>query len=759
MRLFWLIVVFWLAVPDRGQACAPPDAALTSVPSKLLHQLKQDSSALLAAADAYSLAMEACYDGPMGPLELTPLVKKADAVAANMAALRLLAEDEVRDNELAFEDLLSSDLWGDIESLRVASAYGAAWGQLATAVRHIVADDKRKAMQRALAAMRFLTFEFKHPVLVQRAMYGLATAQIEAGDVANAKQTLGRLRQSLQHSVKQGGSADFKTAIDDFLARISAADYKPPVALFAPQEKPKTSDFSQANRDGAMRLARQALNEGRPAIEITALLQPIFGGNDTSALKDALAFLASDQLLLNAMDYEPGLSLRVMKESFRTGQYGQLVAAWRGVKAFHPHMPVALKRQVDYQMGVARLNKAEPKQAVAHLWAARQALTAGPMQARLDKLIALAQLSIDEPPTPARLELAMAFKDIPPPPPRLADDAPPSLDAILALRARVVLARAAAEKKDWAAADETLTGIGPTMPGYALFLGMRVRLLAEAVRGRLAAGEALSDLQKTARGGMALYNLWTVADCPPGCLEGARLPVHRAAIELVLSGQLPSDDFGNAFGRFAEEGGDIRPLLNRAIGFLVTAQDSNRLMALLEPADEAAAAQVLGFWKAYLTGLEKTQSLAPHYDWLALGLPDLQGRPQAVLLEALIAHDLAAARPAQALAHAETLARYFPRRPSAWFMRAAALQANQRGVEAARALSALARRTPADDPVGMGARLGLAAIFVELERVEQACAMRGKIFSRPTANSNWSAAMKAFPMLGDWHQVTKAACS
>lgn len=755
MRFILPILIFCLALTGRGHACAPPDAALTTVPSKLLHRLKKDSAPLLAAADTYSLVMEACYDGPMGPLELTPLIKQANAVAANMAALRILAEDEVRDNEMAYEDLLSSELWGDIESLRVASAYGAAWGELAVAVRHIAANDKRKAMRGALATMRSLTFEFKHPVLVQRAMYGLATAQVESGDVTNAKQTLQRLRQSL----RQGGAPDFKNAIDDFHARITAPDYTPPVALFAPRQKAQALKMSDPQRASALRLARQALTEGRPAVEITALLRPIFSGADTSAIKDAFKFLASDQLLLNAMDFEPGPSLQVMKRAFGTGHYGQLLAAWRGVKAFHPHMPVGLKRQVDYQLGVAWLNRGELKQAIAHLWAARQAVRPGPMQERIDKLIALAQLSIDEPPTPARLELARAFKDIPPPPPRLANDLAPSLDALLGLRARVVLARAAAEKQDWVAADKTLTGIGPTMPGYALFLGMRVRLLAEAVRSRLAAGEAVVNLNKTARGALSLYNLWLAADCPPGCLRGARLPVHRAAIELTLSAQLPSRDFGNAFGRFAEEGGDIRPLLNRAFGFLVTAQDDLRLMALLEPADEAEAAQVLGFWKAYLAGLTKTKNLAEHYDWLALGLPDLQGRPQAVLLESLITHDLASARPVEALAHAETLARYFPRRPSAWFMRAAALEANQRGVEAARALSALARRTPADDPVGIGARLGLAAVFVKLERIEQACAMRGKIFSRPTANTNWSAAMKAFPMLGDWHQTTKAACS
>jgi hypothetical protein len=111
------------------------------------------------------------------------------------------------------------------------------------------------------------------------------------------------------------------------------------------------------------------------------------------------------------------------------------------------------------------------------------------------------------------------------------------------------------------------------------------------------------------------------------------------------------------------------------------------------------------------------------------------------------------------LALAEELASAFPRRPSAWFLRAATLQSNARGLEAARALSSLARRTPADDPVGMGARLGLAALFVGLERVEQACAMQTKIFSRAQAQANWKEAVTAFPILQGWQKTTQGACS
>ena len=85
------------------------------------------------------------------------------------------------------------------------------------------------------------------------------------------------------------------------------------------------------------------------------------------------------------------------------------------------------------------------------------------------------------------------------------------------------------------------------------------------------------------------------------------------------------------------------------------------------------------------------------------------------------------------------------RRLGSW--RAAALQANQRGLEAARALSSLAQRTPSDDPVGMGARLGLAALFVDLERGAQACAMREKIFSRPQAGATLARCQTGFPAL------------
>lgn len=752
------------SVPDLAnpaRACEAPPALLLVAPEKLLAALGEDSAPYLAAADGYSIGMEACYDSAFGPLELAPFVRQASQVADNMAALRKLAEDNVRHNEVSFEELLSSDLWGDIESLRVAGAYGVAWGKLAAAVRHISAEEKAQAMQGALNAMQGLTFEFKHPVLVQRAMYGLATSQIEAGDLKTATETL----QRLQDSLKRGGAPSFTRAVDAFHARITSPDYRPPVALFSAQAD---ADFSQTGANSgvavgdAVNLARQAIRDTRPADEIVALLRPAFGG-DVENLKGALDLVARDQLLLDAMDYEPGLSLRVMRQAFATQKYGQIVSAWPGVKPFYSHMPTGLKRRVDYHMGVARLNLGEYKRAITHLLAARDDMRDGATADRLDKLIALAQLSFDKVPDTATLTLARAYKDVEIPtdtisPEKALAPAPPPLDVLLAMRARVVLARDATARKSWAEADKILTGIGPGTAAYPLFLGMRVRLLAEAIKARREQGETLESLAATARGAITLYQLWTRVDCPPGCLAGNRLAVHRAAIEIALSADLDSSKFGVAWGSFAEDGGDTRPLIGRALAYLVAKSDSERLTALLETPDEASAAFLLAHWKAYLKKPETRARFDVQYAWLTSDLETLQGRPRAVLLETLIDFDLAREKPEAALVLAEKLASEFPRRPSAWFLRAATLQANARGIEAARALSALAQRTPADDPVGMGARLGLAALFIGLDRTEQACAMQAKIFSRTQAQANWKEALTAFPILQTWHQTAQKTC-
>ena len=760
-RLMSLFV--FLLTPLTALACGAPPSLLTAAPPQLLRGLEKDSAVFLAAMDDYSIAMEACYDGPQGPLELAPHIKAANLLEANITAMRRLAEDKVRDDEFDYEALLSSPLWGDIEAMRVAAAYATAWGALAAAVRHISAEDKKQALDLAGKAMLQLTFEFKHPVLVQRAMYGLATAQIEGGRLAAAVATLTRLKQSLA----RGGDADFKISVDGFYARITAPGYQPPAPLFETAETPANESGARLALTGkagddAVKLARIALAEARPASEIIGILEPALRGTRTSA-RAALALIARDQLLLKAMDYAPGPSLQIMSRAFADGQYGQLVASWPDLKPYYPLLPDGLKRQVDYQMGVARLNLGDLVLALDHLRAARQATASGVEAVRLDKLIILARLSVDKPPEAALI--ALAKKHVRPlqkiEKQRAIDDPPPTpeeaLDDMLDLRARIVLARHAAAQADWTTADGYLTGIGPEQSAYQLFLGMRVRLLAEAVRGRLKKGESVKAVRSIARGGHILYRLWRDSDCLPGCPRSNRLAVHRAAFETALMGRLNSNAFGLAWGGFVDEGGDIKPFVGQALPYLVDKADGERLMAMLESDNEDLAAFTLGQWKSHLSARLKKPDFDGRYQFLS-ALADMQGRPRAVLLEALVEHDLTRAQPVEALIHAETLAANFPRRPSAWFWRAAALQANQRGLEAARALSSLAQRTPSDDPVGMGARLGLAALFVDLQRGAQACAMREKIFSRPQAAARWRDAAQAFPPLKDWQKTTDRYC-
>lgn len=759
-----LVIGTFMAVP-AALACGAPPALLTATPQKILSGLETDAAPYLAAMDEYSVAMEACYDGPLGPLELVPFVKAATQMSQSMADMRRMAEDRVRGNELDYETLLSSALWADIEAMRVAAAYANAWSALAVAVRHISAEDKKQALVEATKRMQQLTFEFKHPVLVQRAMYGLASTQIEGGRLASAKDTLTRLQQSLARA----GAPAFKKSVAAFYARITAPGYQPPTPLFSTTQNEEGAGQDRANpltgqpADDAVRLARVAVGEGRPADEIVALLEPALRGTPESA-RAALALMARDQLLLQAMDYAPGPSLRVMRRAFADGQYSQVVNSWPDLKPYYRLLPDGLKRQTDYQMGVARLNLGALVLAIDHLRAARALTPTGKQAERLDKLIVLARLSADKAPDAALVALAKKYrrkdkfievqKPIDAPPPTPAE----LLNDLLDLRARIVLARQAAQDADWAAADAYLTGIGPDEPAHRLFLGMRVRLLAEAVKGRQKAGESQKVVRITARGGHILYRLWRDSQCPPGCPVGNRLAVHQAALETAFLADLNSTAFGYSWAGFAEEGGDVRPFIPQALNHVVARGDGDRLLVLLEPADEELAAVTLAHWKKHLRGLVKKPDLDGHYGFLR-GLIDLQGRPQAVLLETLIEHDLARDKAAAALANAEILAANFPRRPGAWFWRAATLQANQRGLEAARALSSLAQRTPADDPVGMGARLGLAALFIEMERGTQACAMRQKIFSRPAAQARWRDAVTAFPLLKDWQGTADKHCS
>ena len=180
------------------------------------------------------------------------------------------------------------------------------------------------------------------------------------------------------------------------------------------------------------------------------------------------------------------------------------------------------------------------------------------------------------------------------------------------------------------------------------------------------------------------------------------------------------------------------------------------LIALLEPVDETQAKRILGAWKAYLRELQETDMDEARYVFLRDGLSELQGRPIANLYEALVQINLARNAPAEALRIADLLAQEFPRRPSAWYLRAEALRVNDRDLEAARALSSLAKRTPPDDPVGMGARVGLAAIFTNLGEKPKACAMMEKIFARSQAAQNWQKATDVFPMLAAWERQARA---
>ena len=58
----------------------------------------------------------------------------------------------------------------------------------------------------------------------------------------------------------------------------------------------------------------------------------------------------------------------------------------------------------------------------------------------------------------------------------------------------------------------------------------------------------------------------------------------------------------------------------------------------------------------------------------------------------------------------------------------------------------------------MGARIGLSAVFLALDKTETACAMRQKTFSRPNATQNWAKAVQAFAQLNDWGEATQTAC-
>ena len=748
--IFLPLLVLW-AVP--AAACGLPPAYFDKPAGQLLNRVKADAAPALQAVNAYALDMEACYDGPAGPLQLRPLVEAAAAFNAKIDMMQETAEAEVRGDEFAHEALLASDLWGDLESLRVAVHYAHAWGQLALAAKQVSAEARHQALPQARDGFARLGFEFGHPLLVQRAMYGLAIAHIESGDVAAAKATLNRLLTSL----KKAGQPAFAATVKAFHADIHRPDYRPPVPLADTANQGEdnmaaATGFGAASETlaGARRAlaeTRKAIAQGLPAGIVAGILQPAFAG-DAASVRQAFALAATDASLRAAADYSPLRPLALVESAFARGQYANVREGWEVLRPWKALMPKSAQAQLDYYIGASLINLNDPSGALPFLQAARRGYPAGEAGALLDGLIDLAQLSAQELPADKLLELAQKYQSLPDLPLDGAD-----LPYLLAMRARIVLAQAAAAKGDWSRADALLTGFGPSLPVYRLFTGMRIRLLAEAVKADNKAGVSLQAVNKKARGGQLLYQLWRVGTCHDDCLRGDDVAVHRAALELALYGGLATPAFGTAWAAYEVAGGDVRPLLPDALRYLVMAQDGERLAALLEPANENDAAFALGHWKKLLA-----DETASHEAFLSNDLSDLQGRPQAVLLEALIQHYLDSNDIEAALAKADRLARDFPRRPGAWFLRAAALQQAGRQMEAARALSSLMKRTAADEPVGMGARLGLAASFVALDKRDTACAAHRKIFIRPQAAELWAQTGDAFPYLRDWAAILQETC-
>ena len=108
-----ICVLLLLLVTPAQADCPPVPTLFEAAPDRLLADLSatpEKARALLKAMDKYSVAMEACYDSPMGPLELAPFAQQATLLAEKMHRMRDLAEANVRGDEFAFEDLLSSDL-------------------------------------------------------------------------------------------------------------------------------------------------------------------------------------------------------------------------------------------------------------------------------------------------------------------------------------------------------------------------------------------------------------------------------------------------------------------------------------------------------------------------------------------------------------------------------------------------------------------------------------------------------------------------
>ena len=180
-----LMSLFVFLLAPTALACGAPPSLLTAAPPQLLRGLEKDSAVFLAAMDDYSIKMEACYDGPQGPLELALHIKAANLLRP--ISPPCAAWPKIR---CAMMSLIMRRCYhprfSDIEAMQVAAAYATAWGALAAAVRHISAEDKKQALDLAGKAMLQLTFEFKHPYFGATRHVWFGDMQIEGGCLAEA---------------------------------------------------------------------------------------------------------------------------------------------------------------------------------------------------------------------------------------------------------------------------------------------------------------------------------------------------------------------------------------------------------------------------------------------------------------------------------------------------------------------------------------------------------------------------------------------
>ena len=110
-RFLHALSIFCLMVFAPAEACRLPPKALFVSPEKILASLDAQAQPILKAMDDFAGDLEACYDAPLGPLEMAEIRNGAMALRDHIDKVRAKAEARVRGNELNFEDLLSSDLW------------------------------------------------------------------------------------------------------------------------------------------------------------------------------------------------------------------------------------------------------------------------------------------------------------------------------------------------------------------------------------------------------------------------------------------------------------------------------------------------------------------------------------------------------------------------------------------------------------------------------------------------------------------------